>query len=182
MIDVIYDETPCGVTLPFLDTKCKGHFTHETEGHFKHSHWWKTWSRTKFASHYAWGKSTWIHTWHQMDLFSWSLGLFSQNHLLEIGLPQNRETMALRNLITLNLLYCIMCEDSTWIEIHWKWHLVEGRVKYDFTPHLRAHDHITWFWKCLGMAFGHFFGALTISWSWLLVHVWSGPKECKECT
>ena len=55
----------------------KGHFTHKTESpwplHFKHSHWWKRRSRSKFASHYAWGtngvcewkmdvKSTWIPT------------------------------------------------------------------------------------------------------------------------
>ena len=69
----------------------KGHFTHETESpwplHFKHSHWWKSRCRSKFASHYAWGtdkvcerkmdvKSTWIPTWHRMDHVSWSLGLF----------------------------------------------------------------------------------------------------------
>jgi hypothetical protein len=68
-----------------------GHFTHETESpwpiHFKHSHWWKRQSWSKFASHYAWGtngaceckmkvKSTWIPTWHRMDHVSWSLGLF----------------------------------------------------------------------------------------------------------
>ena len=75
--------------LPFL----KFHFTCETESpwplHFKHSRWWKRWSRAKVASHYAWGtnkvceckmdvKSTWIPTWHQMDHVSWSLGLFSK--------------------------------------------------------------------------------------------------------
>ena len=36
----------------------EGHFTHKTEGpwplHFKHSHWWKSWSRSKFTSHYVW--------------------------------------------------------------------------------------------------------------------------------
>jgi hypothetical protein len=35
------------------------HFTHETESpwplHFRHSHWWKRRSRSKFTSHYAWG-------------------------------------------------------------------------------------------------------------------------------
>ena len=33
------------------------------------------------------------------------------NHLLEVGLTQNRETMALRMLTTVDLLYFIMCED-----------------------------------------------------------------------
>ena len=72
----------------------KGHFTHEAASpwplHVKHSHWWKRRSRSKFASHYAWGtngvlceckmdvKSTWILTWYQMDHVSWSLGLFSK--------------------------------------------------------------------------------------------------------
>jgi hypothetical protein len=71
----------------------KGHLTHETESprplHFKHSHWWKWQSRSKFASHYAWGtngvceckmdlKSTSIPTWHQMDHVSWSLGWVSK--------------------------------------------------------------------------------------------------------
>jgi hypothetical protein len=53
--------------------------------HFKHSHWWKRRSRSKFASHYARGttivcecKMDIKSTWHQMDHVSWSLGLFSK--------------------------------------------------------------------------------------------------------
>jgi hypothetical protein len=34
-----------------------------------------------------------------------------KNHLLEVGLTQTRETMALRTLATIDLLYFIMCED-----------------------------------------------------------------------
>ena len=34
-----------------------------------------------------------------------------KNHLLEVGLTQNRETMALRMLTTVGLFYFIMCED-----------------------------------------------------------------------
>ena len=33
------------------------------------------------------------------------------NHLLEVGLKQNQETMALRTLTTVDLFYLIMCED-----------------------------------------------------------------------
>ena len=33
------------------------------------------------------------------------------NHLLEVGLTQNGETMALRMLIIVDLFYFIMCED-----------------------------------------------------------------------
>ena len=71
----------------------EGHFTHKTESpwplHFKHSHWWKRWCWSKFASHYAWGDQRsmwlqdgcevyldWIPTWHRMDHVSWSLGFF----------------------------------------------------------------------------------------------------------
>ena len=34
-----------------------------------------------------------------------------KNHLLEVDLTQNRETMALRTLTTVDLLYFITCED-----------------------------------------------------------------------
>ena len=37
--------------------------------------------------------------------------LVFKDHLLEIGLPQNRETMALRTLTTVDLFYFNMCED-----------------------------------------------------------------------
>ena len=34
-----------------------------------------------------------------------------KNHLLEVGLTQNRETMALRMFTTVDLFYLIVCED-----------------------------------------------------------------------
>jgi hypothetical protein len=34
-----------------------------------------------------------------------------KNHLLEVGLTQNQETMALQMLTTVGLFYFIMCED-----------------------------------------------------------------------
>ena len=34
-----------------------------------------------------------------------------KNHLLEVGLTQNQETMALQTLTTDDLIYLIMCED-----------------------------------------------------------------------
>ena len=42
-----------------------------------------------------------------------------KNHLLEVGLNQIWDTMALQNLTTVDLLYYIMCEDPAWIETHW---------------------------------------------------------------
>jgi hypothetical protein len=41
-------------------------------------------------------------------MVTWTL---FKNHLLEVGLPQNRETMALRTLTIIDLSYFIMCED-----------------------------------------------------------------------
>ena len=50
-----------------------------------------------------------------MDSYMASCVLISwinfKNHLLEVGLTQNRETVALQNLTTVDLLYLIMCED-----------------------------------------------------------------------
>ena len=75
--------------------------------------------------------------------------------LLEVGLTQNPETMALRTLTTVDLLYSIT-------RVHrmnrnpLKQHLVEGPVTYDFTRHLRVRDHTTRVSRCVGTAFGHF--------------------------
>ena len=36
---------------------------------------------------------------------------YFKNHLLEVGLTENRETMALQTLIIIDLFYFIMCEN-----------------------------------------------------------------------
>jgi len=47
-----------------------------------------------------------------MDHVSWSLGLFPKPPLGgRLSLTQNRETIPLRMLITVDLFYFIMCED-----------------------------------------------------------------------
>ena len=55
-------------------------------------------------------KSAWIATWHRMDhvVVTWTI---LQNHLLEVGLTQYRETVALRTLTTIDLFYFSMCEN-----------------------------------------------------------------------
>jgi hypothetical protein len=117
-------------------------------------------------------KSTRIPTWHRMDHVSWWLGLFCKNHLLETyhrtGWPQHSK----RSHRWFILFHHV------WIEIHSNIILFWAQlVTYNFTLHLRVGDHTTWFWRCVGTAFGHlFFLALTISWSRLLARVWSGPK------
>jgi hypothetical protein len=114
-------------TWRFWFCQSKGHFTHETESpwpvHFNHSHWWKKRSRSNFASHYAWGTNG-VYWWMQdggrvyMDSYlasdkscymvTWTI---LKNHLLEVGLTQNRETMALRTFTTVDLFYIIMIEN-----------------------------------------------------------------------
>ena len=86
--------------------------------------WWIGRSWSKFKVHFTLDgptegvceckmdiKSTWTPAWHRLDHVSWSLGSFSKNHFLEVRLTQNRETMALRMFIIVDLFYFIMRED-----------------------------------------------------------------------
>ena len=85
--------------------------------------------------------------------------------------------MALQNLTIVGLLYFIMCEDPTWIEIHWNSICLMAESHMTFTLHLGACDHTTWFLEVFWDSLGHFFWALTISWSRLQAFVWSGPQN-----
>ena len=51
-------------------------------------------------SYMAWNGSCFMVTW-----------IIFKNHLLEVGLTQNWETMALQTLTTIDLFYFIMCGD-----------------------------------------------------------------------
>jgi hypothetical protein len=99
-----------------------------------------------------------------------------KNHLLEVCVTQNRETMRIWKLTTIDLWYLIMCEDLAWIEIHYNGIWLTARSHMTSQLYLRTCDHTALFWKCLGTASKHFFWALTNSWSRLLARVWSGPK------
>ena len=57
---------------------------------------WKAYMDSYMASNGACFMVTWI---------------VIKNHFLEVSLTQNHETMALRTLTTVDLFYCIMCED-----------------------------------------------------------------------
>ena len=89
-------------------------------------------SESKFTSHYTWGtnrvseckmdvKSTWIPTWHQVDHVSCSLELFCKTHLLEVGLTQHWETMALKS--PQPLIYSI----SSCVRIHMNWNPMKSK-------------------------------------------------------
>ena len=159
----------------------KGHFTRETENlwplHFKHSHWWKQRSRSKFASYYAWGtngvceckmdvKFTWISTWHQMVHVSWSLGLFSYSPF------GGRSNTKLGDHVTPNaynhwfiLFYHVW--GPAWIDIHWNSILLRARSHYTWGTMTTLHDfEVSWD------------GLWTLSFG-LLARVWSGPKWLK---
>jgi hypothetical protein len=172
-----------------------GHFTHETESpwplHFKHSHWWERRSRFKFATHVRLRDQRSIYCiWMQgrckvyMDSYRASngsrfmlTGIIFNNHLLDVGLTQNQETMALRTLTTVGLFYFYHMWGPAWIEIQWSSIWLRTR------SHMAAHDtggSVTTLHDIggvLGRPLGTFFWALTISWSRLLVRVWSGPAE-----
>ena len=84
-----------------------------------------------------------------MDLYMTSNGSYfmvtwtiSKDHLLEVGLTQNWETMALQTLTPVDLFYFIMCMDPhelKFVEIAFG----ESPVTCDFTLHLRVCDHTT---------------------------------------
>ena len=78
---IIFSSFDCHIKL-----RATSHTRLRACDHFKHSHWWKRRSRSKFALDYAWEtngvceckmdiKSTWIPTWHPMDHVSWLLGI-----------------------------------------------------------------------------------------------------------
>ena len=105
---------------------------------FKHSHWWKRRSRSKFAtSHHARlrdERSIYIYKWMQdggeckvyKDSYMASNGscrmvtwTISKTHLLEVGSTQNRDTMALQTLTSVDVFYFYHVWEPTWIEIRW---------------------------------------------------------------
>jgi hypothetical protein len=94
--------------------------------------------------------------------------------LLEVGLTQNRETMALQTLTTVNLFYFAMYKDLH--EIHWNsiWLRAQSHMnsRYTWGSVTTLHD----FGGALEQPFDTFFWALTVSWTRLLAHGWSVPK------
>ena len=107
-----------------------------TPDHFNsNTHWWKRRSRSKFASHYAWGtngvcecKMDVTSTWDSYMTLNGSSFMVTRtifiNHLLEVGVIWNHKTISLQTLTTIDLLYFIMVEDPhewKFIEISFGW-------------------------------------------------------------
>ena len=136
----------------------KGHFTHETKSpwpvHFKHSHWWKRRSWSKFGSHYAWGtkgvsdckmdvKSTWI-----IHGIEWIMFIM-EHHLhyyqkTPLGGKSNTKP-----------------EDHGFPNAHNQWFIVFYRM--------RGPGHI-WLWIVTG---SHIHIALEGPWFWSRVGLWT---------
>ena len=169
----------------------KGHFTHETESpcplHFKHSHWWKRRMPIQvcFTLRLRDQWSMWMQDGCKvyMDSYIASNGsclmvtwIIFKNHFLKVGPTQNWETIALSILTTVDLFYFYHVWGPAWIEIHWNsiWLRAQSHMDshYIWWSMTTLHD----FGGVLGWPLDTFFWALTVSWSRLLYHVWSGPN------
>ena len=84
-----------------------------------------------------------------------------KNHLLEVGLIQNRETMTLWTLTTVGLFYFNNVWGLAWIEIHWLRVRSHMASHYTWGPVTTLHD----VGGALGRPLDAFFWALTINWS-----------------
>ena len=64
-----------------------------------------------------------------------------KNCLLDMGLTQIWETIALWNLTNIDFLSFIMCEDTTWIKIRWNgiWLRAWSHLPSHYTPVTRLH-------------------------------------------
>ena len=119
-------------------------------------------------------KSTWIYMASNGSCFIVTWTTFKK-HLLEVDLTKNLETMALRIHTIVNLFYFMMYEDSH------EWKFIG--IAFGWGPQSHMASHYIWgyvttrhdFNGALGQSLDNFFGALTISWSQLVPHVWSGP-------
>ena len=172
-------------------TLFEGHFTHETESpwpsHFKHSHWWKRRSQSKFASHYAWGtnkvcecemdvKSTYILCMTSNGSCFMVTYIIFKNHLLEVGLTQKPGDHGTRKAHSRWVILFYHVWEPAWIETHWNGTWLRARSHmashYTWESVTTLHD----VGGVLGRPLDNFFWALTISWSQLLARVWSGPE------
>jgi hypothetical protein len=168
----------------------RGHFPHETESpwpcHFKPSHWcgkgepvqvrcftlrwrdqWSMWMQDGCKSlHEILHGIEWI-------MFHGHLEYFQKPPTGDHGTPHvhNRQFI---------IFYHVW--GPPWVKVHW--YSIWLRV----LSHITSHDiwgsvttlHDFGGYRMLGRHLDTFFWALTISGSWLLAHVWSGPHYCNS--
>jgi hypothetical protein len=105
--------------------------------------------------------------------FTWTI---FKNRLSKVGLTQNRETMALWRITTVDLFYlsCVRTRmNRNSIEIAFSWG--PGHIWFHTTLEGRWLHYMV-LEVCWGQSLDTLFSALTISWSRTLARVWSGPK------
>jgi hypothetical protein len=168
-----------------------GHFTHKIESpwplHFKHSHWWTRRSRSKFKLHTSLrdqhgkclqdGCKVYVASNGLCIMVTWTIFKYQ---LLEVGLRQNRETMALWTLTIIDLFYFIHVWGPTWSKIHWNsiWlrycHICLHTTLEDPWPHYMILK-VSWdgLWK---FSFGH--SQSQGHGSWLMCEV--APSLCTK--
>jgi hypothetical protein len=167
-----------------------GHFTHETESplpsHSKHPHWWRRWSRSKFASHYAWGTNGVCECKGDgckvcMDFYMASKWTMFHDHLdyfqqppLEVRPNTKPGDHGTPNAHGRWFILFYHAWGPACLEIHWNSIWLKAR------SHMASH--YTWgsvtvlhdLGGVLGQPLDTFFWVLTISWSRLLAHGWNG--------
>jgi hypothetical protein len=106
-----------------------------------------------------------------------------KNHLLDVGLTHNRETMALRTLTTIDFILFYHVRGPAWIK-----KFIERAFGWG-PGHTWLHTtlegpcpHYIILKVCWNGLWTLFFWALTILWSRLLARVWSGPKYHIQCS
>ena len=114
---------------------------------------------------------------------------YFQKPLLEIGLTQNSETMALSYLTNVYLLYFVMCEDPTQMEIHWIsiWSRTRSHITSQYTWRLliRIHDFRSVLGRPLGTSLGLSQFHVHNSWcrgSWLMCEATLNGQGAKTNT
>ena len=105
-----------------------------------------------------------------------------ENHFSETGLTQNRKTIALRTLTTVDLFYYIMCENMhtlTFTEIAFRWE--PGHIWNHPTLEGSWPPYMNEFGGVLGTAFGHFLlGSHDFMVTTLLARMRSSPFTPKQ--
>ena len=168
------------ICSPNWEGLSKGHFTHKTKSpwpslHFKHTHWWKRQSWSKFSSHCAWGTNrvseckmdvkVYMDSYMALNgscfMLTWTI---FKNRLLEIGLTQNQGDHGTLKAHKRWFVLFYHVWGLTWIEMHWNsiwlsaWSCMAPHYTWGSVTTL--HD----FGGVLGQPLNTFFWALTISW------------------
>ena len=178
--------TPVGVSGLLVHVSyLRGHFTHEIESlwrdHFKLSDRWKKVELVQVRSNYTWGtnrvcecKMDVKSTCRRMDHVSWVTWTMFKNHLLEVGLTQNRETVALRMLTNCWFILSYHVWRPACLEIHWNsiWLRAQSHMTLKYTRGgvTTLHDFLEVSWDSLWtLSFG--LPQLTGYSSWLMCEV-----------